>query len=246
MSKLWFSIFDFSFQYKGQEPGFIDQEFDWTKDFKQNFLSIKYELSEYLKIAEPEAYFNTSMVNKENYWKTISLKWWGIEFSKRQQYFPTTSKLLAKYPQLISLSFNQLEPKGEIKPHCGDTNAIYRCHMGIEVPEGLPSTGFRVEEEWREWKEGEWLVFMDAYKHESINQSDQKRIILVVDFLRPEYLSRKPRVTSTVLTSLFLQKRSEKFTVLKSTPIWLIKTLVICLRPFAFLAVKWVNFFRVY
>jgi aspartyl/asparaginyl beta-hydroxylase (cupin superfamily) len=246
MTKLWFSIFDFSFDYRGQEPGFIEERFNWTEAFENQYTSIETELFEYLKNQELEAYFNQSMVNRSNTWKTISLKWWGIEFRKRQKFFPVTSALLKEYPELISLSFNQLEPHGMIKPHCGDTNAIFRCHMGIEIPDVLPLTGLRVKNEWREWKKGKWLIFMDAYNHEALNNSDKKRIIMVVDYLRPEFQRRKKKVISTVLTSLFLQKRAERWPILKKTPKSVIKTMTLFLRPFAFIAVKWVNFFKVY
>jgi hypothetical protein len=91
MTKLWFSIFDFSFDYRGQEPGFIEERFNWTEAFENQYTSIETELFEYLKNQELEAYFNQSMVNRSNTWKTISLKWWGIEFRKRQKFFPVTS-----------------------------------------------------------------------------------------------------------------------------------------------------------
>ena len=45
----------------------------------------------------------------------------------------------------------------------------------------------------------------------SFNDSDKKRIIMVLDVLRPEFKSNKRKVISIVLTSLFLQKRAEKF-----------------------------------
>ncbi len=245
-SKLWFSIFDFSFNYKGDEPGFIDENYRWMNEFSLQLADIQAELYAYLRKHPPEVYFNRSMVNEENCWKTISLKWWGIEFRKRQLEFPVTQKILSEFPELISLSFNQLEPMGRIKPHCGDTNAIYRCHFGIEIPSQLPETGFRVKEEWRSWHEGKWLLFMDAYEHEAINLSGKQRLIIVVDFLRPEFQSRKHLVISTVLSSLFLQKRAEKWPILKKTPSWFIKLSAFCLRPFAFAAVKWVNLFRYY
>ena len=244
--KIWFSLYDFSFDYKGLEPSFIDDSFPWSVDFEANWQVVLGELNQYLKNHQPEAYFNTSMVNVENSWKTISLKWWDIEFRKRQRFFPKTIGIVRKYPEIISLSFNQLEPNGKILPHCGDTNAIYRCHLGLEVPASLPITGFRVREETRSWSNGKWLIFMDAYNHEAFNLSDQKRIIMVVDVLRPEFQSHKRKVISVVLTSLFLQKRAEQLKFLYKIPHGMIRFVAFPLRPLAYLGMKMVNLFKVY
>ncbi len=246
LHSLWFSLYDFSFDYKGNEPAFIEKEFPWSKEFQASFKEIKSELYRYLKEHRPEAYFNQSMVNQKNSWKTISLKWWGIEFYKRQKYFPLTSAILHRYPEVLSLSFNSLEQGGSILPHCGDTNGIYRCHFGIEIPGGLPEVGFKVKEELRNWKEGEWLFFMDAYVHEAFNHSQKERIIMVVDYLRPEFKSRKRKIISIVLTSLFLQKRVEKWKILKKTPAIVVKGISFLLRPFAWISVKTCNFLKVY
>jgi aspartyl/asparaginyl beta-hydroxylase (cupin superfamily) len=244
--KLWFSLYDFSFNYKGEEPDFVEDEFDWAIDFQKNWLLIRDELNSYLNLHEPEAYFNSSMVNTKNTWKTISLKWWDIEFRKRQAYFPITSSILKKYPELLSLSFNQLEPQGRILPHCGDTNAIYRCHLGLDVPDQLPATGFRVREESRSWEEGKWLVFMDAYNHEAFNQSDRKRVIMVVDVLRPEFKHNRKKVISVVLTSLFLQKRAQQLAFLYKLPHGMIRIVAFPLRPMAYLGMKIVNWLNLY
>jgi aspartyl/asparaginyl beta-hydroxylase (cupin superfamily) len=244
--KIWFSLYDFSFDYKGLEPSFIDDSFAWSIEFEANWQLVLGELNQYLKNNQPEAYFNTSMVNAENSWKTISLKWWDIEFRKRQCYFPKTMEIVRKYPEIISLSFNQLAPKGKILPHCGDTNAIYRCHLGLEVPASLPVTGFRVREETRSWSNGKWLIFMDAYNHEAFNLSDQKRIIMVVDVLRPEFQSHKRKVISVVLTSLFLQKRAQQLKFLYKMPHAMIRFVAFPLRPLAYLGMKTVNLFKVY
>jgi aspartyl/asparaginyl beta-hydroxylase (cupin superfamily) len=245
-SKLWFSLFDFSFDYKGDEPNFIESEFLWTKEFERNWKQVKQELSSYLTDHQPDAYFNKTMVNDSDTWKTFSLKWWDIEFNSRYKYFPKTMEIVRKYPEILSVSFNQLEPSGKILPHCGDTNAIYRCHFGLEIPSELPQTGFRVRDEIKPWKEGEWLIFMDAYKHEAFNLTDRKRIILVLDVLRPEFSSKRKKVVAVVLTSLFLQKRAQRLKFIYKLPQWAITLISIPLCPLAYVKMKIVNFFKVY
>ncbi len=246
MNKLWFSLFDFSFNYKGIEPSFIDpKSLSWTKEFQDNFENINQELHNYLINNNLETYFNTSMVNNQEVWKTFSLISWDIEFFKRKKEFPILMSIVSKYPEILSVSFNQLEANGKILPHCGDTNGIYRCHFGIEIPEELPTCGFRVRDEFRSWKKSEWLIFMDAYNHEAFNLSQKKRIILVIDVLRDEFKNKRNTIVSTVRTSLFLQKRIDYNKYLLNKPN-LVFVIALVLRPFAYLGIKLVNILKIY
>jgi aspartyl/asparaginyl beta-hydroxylase (cupin superfamily) len=247
MQKLWFSIYDFSFDYPGPEKPFADPEtFPFAKALSSNADVIHTELEEYLKTHSLSGYFNSSMVNRKNSWRTIALKTWSVQLFKNQDHFPKTTALLKKYPAIVSASFNLLEPGARIHPHCGDTNAIYRCHLGLEIPSGLPEVGFRVKEETRPWENNKWLIFMDAYKHEAWNNSDKPRYIFLIDVIREEYMDQKNKVCSTVLTSLFLQKRAEKFHFKLTSAPFLVRAAAFFLQPFARLSIRAVNTFKIY
>lgn len=247
MQKLWFSIFDFSFNYKGEEPSYINpNQFNWASEIEGNYSVIKHELSQFLEKNNLESYFNSSMVSQKNSWRTIALKTWSIELYKNQTFFSKTTALLNKYPQIVSASFNLLESKAKILPHCGDTNGIYRCHLGLDIPEGLPNCGFRVRDEKKAWENGKMLIFMDAYEHEAWNESSKDRYIFLIDVLRDEFKNEKSTVCSTVLTSLFLQKRSQKIKFIKKYNASLIKLITYTLRPFALFAIYMCNKLKVY
>jgi aspartyl/asparaginyl beta-hydroxylase (cupin superfamily) len=247
VKKLWFSLYDPTYTYPEDEPAFFEPENQrWSKDFEENHEIIIAELNAFLEKNQLKTYFNKHMVNTSAIWKTISLRWWTIEFYKNQKTFPKTMAIVAKYPEIISISFNQLEAKGEILPHCGDTNAIFRCHLGLEIPSTLPACGFRVKEESRSWEKGKWLIFTDANNHEAFNNSNERRIILVMDVLRQEYQPKKNLIFSTVLTSLFLQKRIQRLQFIVKSPAFVRKMMGIPLAPFAFCAVWLVNKLRVY
>ncbi len=247
LPKLWFSIYNLNSTYSGSETEFVDSaNFDWANDLKANVNSIKNELEVYLKDHHLESYFNTSMVSKKNSWRTIALKNWSIELFKNQKYFPKTTALLNKYPQIISSSFNLLTANSKIHAHSGDTNAIYRCHLGIDVPTGLPDCGFRVKEKISAWKNNEWLLFMDAYNHEAWNNSSNDRYIFLIDVLRDEFIPHKQLVCSTVRTSLFLQKRAVRHTFLLNLKQSHISFLAKTLRPFALIATKLSNILKIF
>ena len=111
MSKAWYSIYDFSFDYKGSEPAFTDPSiFKWTSAFEANFAEIKKELTGFLEQHQLRSYFSEAMVEKKDTWKTISLKTWGIQLFKVQKHFPYITSVLRKYPEIVSASFSLLEP----------------------------------------------------------------------------------------------------------------------------------------
>lgn len=233
MPQLWFSVYDFSFSYKDTEPAFIDsKQFDWANELETNAEIIKAELQKYIRDKEFVPYFNTPMVGGKNSWKTISLKWWDIEVFKNQNYFPSTTALINKYPQIVSASFNLLESDSKINAHYGDTNAIYRCHLGLIIPDGLPNCGFRVKEESRPWENNKWLVFLDANNHEAWNNTSENRYILSIDVMREEFIKKRTFICSTVFTSLFLQKRAKKYHITFETKPLFVKVLAKVLRPF--------------
>ena len=102
--KLWFSLFDETREYRGKEAPYIDPSTQrWSTEFEANYEVILSELKAYLENHNLKAYFNTSMVNSDSTWKTISLRSWGIEFKKQQKYFPSTTEIINKYPEIISL-----------------------------------------------------------------------------------------------------------------------------------------------
>lgn len=247
MQTEWYNIYNVHDQYHGTEPPFAEpNEFPWTKEFEENYQAIYEELKRYLKSHNLIGYFIKSMVSRENSWKTIPLRTWGIQQYKNQKHFPITYSIIKKYPEILSSSFNLLESKSRIHPHLGDTNTIYRCHLGLDIPAGLPDCAFRVKEETRAWQNGKWLMFIDAYNHEAYNNSDRDRFIFVVDVVRDEFKSKKKKICATVMTSLFLQKRWQKYTFLKKLSQGSIRTIAKCLSPFAQLAISLVNLFKLY
>lgn len=242
MEKLWFSIYDRT-DYSGSEPAFFNpNDYGFSKVITENYSVIKEELLFYLKSHELESYFNESMVASKNSWKTISLKTWNIEIYENYKYFPKTLKIIQSIPSLVSASFNLLEPKGHIIPHCGDTNGIFRCHLGLSIPAKIPVCGFRVKEEWRSWEDGELIVFTDALNHEAINMSDENRFIFLFDIIREEYIEDKKKICATVITSLFLQRWAQNIPLLSKSSLSLQIIAAKCLFPFAYIAIPIRNF----
>lgn len=204
MHKLWFSFFNEA-EYKGNEPGFYNKEaFPFADTLEHNYKLIKDELKDYLKGHQLQSYFNEALVEKKDSWKVISLRFWDIDFPENQRHFQKTMTLINAIPHLTSASFTLLEPGSKIKPHCGDTNAMYRFHLGLDIPGVLPECGFKSKGDWRNWEEGKLLIFNDANLHQAINLTDRPRLIFIFDTVRPEYVKRKNYISAVVISSMYL------------------------------------------
>jgi aspartate beta-hydroxylase len=79
--------------------------------------------------------------------------------------------------------FSSLHPKSSIQAHTGPMNFRLRLHLPLIVPE---KCGIRVGPTSQEWKEGVALVLDDSYQHEVWNDSDETRVLLLVDVWHPD------------------------------------------------------------
>lgn len=204
-SKVWYGIY--GNEYIGEEPAFFDtKNFEWNKVLTESFPEIKRILAPLMeeKNTDLKPYFDTNIQFPPKNWKTIGFYFWGKKNYDNCERFPEIVQILDKIPNLVTASFNMLEPHSVIKPHFGDTNAVYRCHLGISIPAGLPLCGFKVKEETKAWVEGETIVFLDANIHEAFNNTSQRRYILLLDIMRPEFIKYERRVCLQVLSMLTL------------------------------------------
>ncbi len=204
--KLWFSLLH-QRPYKGVESAFPDvSEIKGIKELEEKSAVVFNELEDYLKKNVLESQFNVTMVESPKTWKVRSLRVWGVEMYDVQKYFPETLKLLSEIDGVINIGFNLLEFNAVIKPHCGDTNAVIRCHLGLQIPEENENCAIKVNNEIKNWQQGKVIGFMDAYNHEAWNRTNEKRIILLFDVLKPEYISQKNKIGGVVISSLYIQQ----------------------------------------
>ncbi len=214
--QLWFA--DDAAPFLGLEPFYYDtKNFPWVKKVEAEWQTIRDELLEHLAIDQDsmKPYVNREMTSRPNSWKTLGLMFWTIRSATNCALFPRTWEILKDIPNLTAVSLNVLEPHTTIKPHVGNTNAIIRCHLGLVVPDQAPRCAFRVGSETRSWDEGKLLMFCDAHQHTAWNNTDQKRYILVLDIMRPEFVRLKNSTSSRVLASIYQEAAYQRFAWLK-------------------------------
>lgn len=221
-SKIWFSLLH-KRPYVSNESNFYNVENEkGIQLLEKSSDIILEELNAYLKNHVFESHFNTTMVEKPKSWKVRSLKVWGVEMYKIQKHFPETMNLINKIDGVINIGFNLLEPGATIKPHCGDTNAIIRCHLGLIIPSETNDCALQVNDEIKHWNQRKVLAFNDAYEHKAWNKTDKQRVIMLFDILKPQYYTKKYKIGGVVLASLYMQQLGNYFPKLYNiNPVWL-------------------------
>lgn len=207
---------------------YTTEDFDWVKTLESNYLIIKEELLNFIakENNQIKPYFNKNLVTKKSMWRTSAFLFWKWNFKNNQNKCPKTMNILSQIPNLISAYLSILEPGSEINPHRGDTNGIMRGHLPLVVPKEIESLGFRVNDEVKIWEEGKLLLFNDAAYHSAWNLGKSDRIVVIVDVVRPEFVSQTYRISSTILSSLVFQNLVIKIELLKMLPQLMKKTVI--------------------
>ncbi len=220
--QLWYSSSRIELKETGL--GFYDpNRFDWAAEVEANWESIEAEVTKFIQNHQSliQPYFNTSMVLGKNKWSAFGFRFWLWGLNKNARECPNTMRILSRIPHLVSASVSLIGPNTEIKEHRGDTNAIYRCHLGLKIPEGLPNCGFAVAGEEKAWHEGKLLIFNDAAKHRAWNHSDSTRYVLLFDVIRPEFVPKKYTICSRVLAGIRMQMIRRKRPFIDKSPLFI-------------------------
>jgi len=118
---------------------------------------------------------------------------------------PQTAALLEKIPMMDlpgyapTVLFSILSPRTHIPPHSSVTNARLVVHLPLIVP---PGCRFRVGNETRDWRYGNAWVFDDTIDHEAWNDSDELRVIMMIDIWNPLLTPAEREGVTVLLTGM--------------------------------------------
>jgi aspartyl/asparaginyl beta-hydroxylase (cupin superfamily) len=141
-------------------------------------------------------------LNHNPNWTAIHLLQNGYRVDSNARHCPGTMNAIAKMPQphvpnaSPNAMFSLLAPRTRIPPHTGAANTRLVCHLPLIVP---PNCGFRVGATTREWRVGEAFVFDDTIEHEAWNDSDELRVVLIIDLWVPTLSEAEREAISAVM-----------------------------------------------
>ncbi|MEM7593953.1 MAG: aspartyl/asparaginyl beta-hydroxylase domain-containing protein [Cyanobacteria bacterium P01_A01_bin.83] len=172
-------------------PFLLSSQFDWVTNLEQNWQVIRDELDVMLKYTDQLPRFQDISpdqgvsISKDNLWKTFFLYGYGAKMQQNCDYCPETTRIIEQVPGLKTAFFSILLPGKHIPEHRGPYKGVLRCHLALKVPQDQDQCGIRVEQEVRHWQEGKAIVFDDSYPHEAWNKTDEVRVVLFLDVVRP-------------------------------------------------------------
>ena len=173
------------------DPFFDPTQFAWTSILEDNWQEIRDELEVILQYSDRLPRFQDISpdqgvnISKDDLWKTFFLYGYGLKMEQNCSYCPNTTRIIEQIPGMKTAFFSIMMPGKHIPEHRGPYNGVLRCHLAVKVPEPADRCGIRVDRETKHWEEGKTIVFDDSYPHEAWNKTDDIRVVLFLDIVRP-------------------------------------------------------------
>ncbi len=174
----------------GDATFFELERFPWVAHVEENWEVIRAELEHVLEDREALPNFQDISrdqieITDDDRWKTFFLYGYGFEAKLGVEMCPRTAALMREIPGMTTAMFSILSPRKYILDHRGPYKGVLRYHLGLIVPEDAESCRIRVGDDIRHWRAGGSMVFDDTFNHEVWNDTDETRVVLFVDVLRP-------------------------------------------------------------
>lgn len=171
-------------------PFLSTEGFGWIAELERNWKQIRAELDEVLSYRDDLPNFqdisvDQASITSDDGWKTFFFEGYGFRSGGNCARCPRTAELLNAVPDLTTAFFSILSPHKKIPEHRGPWRGVLRYHLALRVPEPADQCGITVGGESATWEEGRSLLFDDGYDHHAWNDSDEVRVVLFVDVLRP-------------------------------------------------------------
>jgi ornithine lipid ester-linked acyl 2-hydroxylase len=174
----------------GEATFFENDLFPWAQEIEANWTTIRAELEKVLE--DREALPNFQDISKDQLeitdddnWKTFFLYGFGFKAKLGVEMCPQTAALMEQIPGMKTAMFSILSPRKHILDHRGPYKGVLRYHLGLIVPKDAEACRIRVGEDIRHWVQGKSMIFDDTFNHEVWNDTDETRVVLFVDVLRP-------------------------------------------------------------
>lgn len=164
--------------------------FPWIATLEANWETIRREAAAVLRHQDAVPPLNEispdhARIAAGGRWRSFFLYGYGYRVEENCARAGSTAALLRLAPGLNSAFFSILAPGAHIPRHKGVSKAILTYHLGLMVPREAERCRMQVEDRTVHWTAGRGLVFDDSQHHEVWNDTDETRVILLVQFARP-------------------------------------------------------------
>ena len=164
-------------------------QFEWSSLIESNSDEIVKELNMALVDSDDIPAFHEiseaqKPISKNNDWKTLLFYVFGNEITVNCKKYPSTASSLRMIPGLQNGMFSILAPRTEIPLHRGPYKGLVRYHLALKIPV-KGDCYIEVGGERRSWVKNKSLFIDDSFVHGVVNNTDETRVVLFADFVRP-------------------------------------------------------------
>lgn len=186
----WAELLNRRFSKVGDVAVHQNRFFPWSEELERDWYGIRAELDHVLKRQNELPAFQDILADvgeltADRAWKTFLFAGYGVRSERNIAGCPRTWQAIQKIPGMKSAMFSIFEPGKHLPPHRGPYNGVLRLHLGLIVPAERDKLGIRIGGRVCRWIEGEVMIFDDAFEHEAWNHTEQTRVVLFVDFVKP-------------------------------------------------------------
>lgn len=186
-------------RFGGDLPAIWDPaDFPWIERIEAAWTRIGEELERYLESHESiphvaevagldpgsEAAMQSAPIDRGE-WRVLILMANERWIDETARYFPILREAVRGCSQMTTVGFSALEPHSHIAEHVGTNRGALRYQLPIVVPGGVGDCRIRIGDEMVHWREGESIVFDLGALHEAWNDSDSRRVLLMIETAMP-------------------------------------------------------------
>lgn len=190
----------------------IDSKFSEHEKIKKKWKTIRDELLNNINKLKIPNYNKINSRGKDLMgdninWGILGLRLYGNDIKENIKHFPKTWEILKDIPNLSTITFSILDPKKYIPPHSGPYKGIMRYFLCLDIPDGecyLLVDGIRYD-----FKNGDDILWDDTYTHSVLNNTNDKRMILLCDV----YRSDLNPITQKINDLFFFIVKNSKFLI---------------------------------
>jgi beta-hydroxylase len=173
----------------GTTPILSHGDFPWARKLEDGWREIRRELEGVLVHHHALPRFHEINGDATNIshddWKSFFLYGFGKRSDANCRRCPITAALIESVPGMTTAFFSILGPGVRLPPHKGPWKGFIRYHLGLMVPQAADRCWIEVGGERRSWAEGRSLIFDDTYEHHVWNDTNETRVVLFLDVVRP-------------------------------------------------------------
>lgn len=174
----------------GNQPFFDNDFFPWIRKLEDNIPIMQEEMEQVIARLNDLPNFQDisqeqATLTNDSRWKIFPFLTYGIRNWELIKECPKTIKLLDEIPGIKTAMYSILLPHKHIPAHRGPYRGLLRLHIPLKVPYDAQNCNIKVHKELRHWEPNKCLIFDDGYMHEIWNNTNEVRVVLFIDFLRP-------------------------------------------------------------